>query len=214
MHRIVYNMAISIHNKTLVNSIKEKLTMHHQLYRTPVKDVYLEDIFDQCINPNNSTWKPNGHQSGADTKLETENLTECYQNKSGQLLENKTKVRISSHRTSKYKTLEDKINFISKKHCDKYVLLSRDEKEWEVGKKIYYLMIFDSSLFDFKNINWSDKITIKGKNKGQQNGGFVGNDTNNHYRAEILNASTSNQLWIIANIDYIGGFAKIDVGET
>ena len=69
-----------------------------------------------------------------------------YQNKSGQLLENKTKVRISSHRTSKYKTLEDKINFISKKHCDKYVLLSRDEKEWEVGKKIYYLMIFDSSL--------------------------------------------------------------------
>ena len=214
MHRILYNMEISIHNKALVNSIKEKLTMHHKLYRTPVKDVYLEDIFDQCINPNNSTWKPNGHQSGADTKQETEQLIECYQNKSGQLLENKTKVRISSHRTSKYKTLDDKIDFISKKHCDKYVLLSRDEKEWEVGKKIYYLMIFDSSLFDFKNMNWSDKITTKGKNKGQQNGGFIGNDTNNHYRAEILNASTSNQLWIIANIDYIGGFAKIDVGET
>ena len=211
MNRITMN--VTIQNATLISQLRDKLKLHHSLYRTPIKDVYLEDIWDQCINPNGSNWKPCGHQSGADTKLENQEVSESYQNKSGQLLKNKTQVKISSHRTSKYKTLEDKVNFISEKHCDKYVLLSRDEKEWEKGRRIYYLMIFDSALFDFKSLTWTAKTITRGQNKGQENGSFVGTKENGRFSAEIQSASTSNQLWVTADIDYLGGYASINMDE-
>ena len=209
MNRIMTN--VTIHNVTLISQIWYFLKRHHELYRTPIKDVYWEDGWDQSINPNGSTWKPCGHQSGADTKLENQENSESYQNKSGQLLKNKTQVKISSHRTSKYKTLEDKVNFISEKHCDKYVLLSRDEKEWEKGNRIYYLMIFDSSLFDFKSLTWTAKTITRGEKKGQENGSFVGTKENGRFSAEIQSASTSNQLWVTADIDYLGGYVTINI---
>lgn len=204
---------VTIQNATLISQLRDKLKLHHSLYRTPIKDVYLEDIWDQCINPNGSNWKPCGHQSGADTKLENQEVSESYQNKSGQLLKNKTQVKISSHRTSKYKTLEDKVNFISEKHCDKYVLLSRDEKEWDKGNRIYYLMIFDSALFDFKSLTWTAKTITRGEKKGQENGSFVGTKENGRFSAEIQSASTSNQLWVTADIDYLGGYVTINMDE-
>ena len=209
MKRIMTN--VTIQNATLISQMRDKLKLHHSLYRTPIKDVYLEDIWDQCINPNGSTWKPCGHQSGADTILENQGVSESYQNKSGQLLKNKTQVKISSHRTSKYKTIEEKVKFISEKHCDKYVLLSRDEKEWAQGKRIYYLMIFDSALFDFQSLTWNAKTITRGEKKGQENGSFVGTKENGRFSAEIQSASTSNQLWVTADIDYLGGFAVIDI---
>lgn len=211
MNRIMTN--VTIQNATLISQLRDKLKLHHSLYRTPIKDVYLEDIWDQCINPNGSNWKPCGHQSGADTKLENQEVSESYQNKSGQLLKNKTQVKISSHRTSKYKTLEDKVNFISEKHCDKYVLLSRDEKEWDKGNRIYYLMIFDSALFDFKSLTWTAKTITRGEKKGQENGSFVGTKENGRFSAEIQSASTSNQLWVTADIDYLGGYVTINMDE-
>ena len=105
------------------------------------------------------------------------------------------------------------MRFISEKHCDKYVLLSRDEKEWSQGKRIYYLMIFDSALFDFQSLTWNAKTITRGEKKGQENGSFVGTKENGRFSAEIQSASTSNQLWVTADIDYLGGFAVIDIDD-
>ena len=115
---------ISICNTSLIKRIEEKLKYHHGLYRYPVKGVYWEDIWEQCINPNGSDWIGGGHQPGADTIHIDSNTS--YQNKSGQI--NGNNVDITSHRLAKQAgpSFEDKLNFISRRHADRYVLLSRN----------------------------------------------------------------------------------------
>jgi len=197
---------VDIQQKTmLMNCLKTKLMKHHELYRFPVKAELWEDIWDQCINPNGSEWVGGGHQSGADTLDETSNVS--YQNKSGQIQGGY--VNITSHRTKKYPSLEEKVDFISQNHCDKYALLSRDESEWEKGIKSYYLMIFDSSLLDFRSLEWSKHILKTGKKKGEHNGGYIGEGDAGTFSARIDGPGTSNQLHISINIDYIGGYTKV-----
>lgn len=141
---------ISIHNKLLTARIIKKLKEHHRLYRYPVKAEYWEDIWDQCINSNGSNWIGGSHTSGADTLDENTHIS--YQNKSGVIKDNY--VKITSHRTKDAgPSIEEKLDFICKNHCDKYVLLSRNETEWRNNIKSYKLIIFDSKLIDFKNLN-------------------------------------------------------------
>jgi hypothetical protein len=198
---------ISIYNERLINDIHEKLKEHHSLYRFPAKAEYLEDIWDQCINPKGSDWKGGGHQSGADT-IHDQSKTR-YQNKSGQIINNR--VHITSHRLAKQETFEDKLNFISRNHCDKYVLFSRDEKDWDSNNKSYNLMIFDSKLLDFNSLEWSEHIPTRGKNKGTWNGGYIGKGDPLKFEATIDGPGTSNQLKISINIDYIGGLKKLSI---
>tara|TARA_B110000971_G_scaffold137297_1_gene140364 strand:+ start:1685 stop:2338 length:654 start_codon:yes stop_codon:yes gene_type:complete len=199
---------IEIQEKTmLMNSLKSKLMQHHELYRFPVKAELWEDIWDQCINPIGSNWVGGGHQPGADTMDEQSNIS--YQNKSGQI--KGSHVDITSHRLAKQAgpSFNDKLNFISQKHCDKYVLLSRDEKDWKKSIKSYNLMIFDSKLLDFRSLEWSEHIPSKGKNKGKHNGGYIGKGDPGKFSARIDGEGSSNQLHISININYIGGCHKI-----
>lgn len=206
---------IEIQEKMLINCLKSKLIKHHELYRFPVKAELWEDIWDQCINPTGSKWVGGGHQCGADTYDIINNIS--YQNKSGQIKQytknniKDTYVDITSHRLAKQggPTFEDKLKFISQKHCDKYVLLSRDENEWNKNIKSYNLMIFDSKLLDFNSLEWSEHIPNKGKNKGNHNGGYIGKGDPEKFSARIDGPGTSNQLHISINIKYIGGYTKI-----
>ena len=196
---------MEIQEKILIDCLKKKIIKHHELYRYPVKAELWEDIWDQCINPNGSKWKGGGHQSTADTHDET--LKVSYQNKSGQI--DGHYVNITSHRTKKHITFEEKLEFISQNHCDKYVLLSRDENEWKNNIKAYYLMIFDSNLLDFHSLEWVPHILKTGKKKGEHNGGYIGNGDPQKFTARIDGPGSSNQLHIKINIDYIGGYTKI-----
>jgi hypothetical protein len=113
----------------------------------------------------------------------------------------KEAVTFTSHRTSTYETLDDKINFITKKHCDKYVLLSRKKEEWSGNRPyIYYLMIFDASKIDLS------KDSLEWNKKGNK---YEGTNENKPYHAWINGPKTSDQLNITINIDYIGGYTKI-----
>jgi len=118
------------------------------------------------------------------------------------------KVNFTSHRTSTYKYIEEKVAFISSKKCDKYVLLSRPKlgnpkkkKEW-LKNKVYFLMIFDSCKIGlgYDLLNWERK-----------GGKYIGKriDGSDIYEAWINGPTTSDQLNISVNIDYIGGYHKI-----
>jgi len=197
-----YNTTIK--NKKLINKIFEKLKLHHSLYRFPVKAENWEDIWDQSINDRGSNWIGGGHQSGADTFDKVNNVS--YQNKSGTIntKNNIRTVTITSHRTGRHATLEDKLNFISENHCDRYVLLSRNNKDWDNGIRSYELMIFESKLLDFLSLKWTKDIPSKGKNKGKHNGGYKGEGSPHTFSAKIDGPTTSCQLHITINIDYIG----------
>ena len=182
--------------KDIVKKIEEKINLHHQLYRFPVKAELWEDIFDQCINGMDSNWNVGGHDVGTDVVSEADGTN--YQNKSGDINHKKGSITWSGHRTTSHETIKDKINFISKKHCDTYIMLGRNKGEWKKGIRKYYLIQFDSSLIDYSKLNWIETFSKKGKLTG-----WVGKNNNLPYSAKI-SISMSEQLWTECDIDYLG----------
>lgn len=187
----------------ILKQIEEKLKLHHTLYRFPVKAELWEDIFDQCINGSDSNWNIGGHDVGMDVICEK--IGTKYQNKSGDINLKKGKIVWNGHRTTTYKTIKEKIKFISQKHCNQYVMLGRNKKEWNSGNKSYYFMNFDSSLIDYSKLNWSETYSKKGKLTG-----WVGVNESLPYSAKIL-LSMSAQLWTECDIQYLGNMKKITI---
>jgi hypothetical protein len=191
-----------INSKTL-KQVKEKLKIHHTLYRFPVKAELWEDIFDQCINGDCSDWIPGGHDVGTDVLCETTGTR--YQNKGGEVNLKKGTITWSGHRTTSHRTINDKIKFISQKHCDEYVMLARNKKEWVNGNKIYYLISFNSSKIDYSKLKWSETYSKTGKLTG-----WVGVNDKLPYSAKI-SLSMSAQLWTECSIDYLENIKKITI---
>ena len=180
------------------------MNKHHKLYRFPVKAELWEDIFDQSINGWDSNWEGGGHSVGADVISEGSDKTK-YQNKSGAINLNKNIIKWNGHRTTSHKTIEEKVDFISKPHYDKYVMLGRNKKDWDNDIKKYSLIIFDVEKIDYKSLNWEPTYSKNGSING-----WAGNNDNLPYSAKISKA-TSHQLWTECDIDYLGNFIDIIV---
>ena len=191
-----------IKSKSL-KQIEEKLKLHHSLYRFPVKAELWEDIFDQSINGMCSNWNVGGHDVGTDVICES--VGTKYQNKSGDINLKKGTIVWSGHRTTSHKTIEDKIKFISKQHCDEYVMLGRNKKEWNTGNKSYYFIHFDASKIDYSKLKWSETYSKTGKLTG-----WVGVNDKLPYSAKI-SLSMSAQLWTECSIDYLENIKKITI---
>ena len=110
----------------------------------------------------------------------------------------------NGHRTTKHKTLEEKIDFISSNHSDYYVMLARDKTDWQMNKRIYRFMIFESKKIDYSVLVWSEKY-----NKDNQLTGWVGTG-NDVYKAEI-NRSMSDQLWTTCKLSSIAKSYVIEI---
>lgn len=188
----------------MIEQIKEKLEQHHRLYRFPVKGELWEDIFDQVINGENGDWNMGGHDVGTDVVSYSDGVR--YQNKAGVIDIEKGTLIWSGHRTTKHKTLNEKIEFISDNHCDKYIMLARNKKEWENGIRRYYLLTFDSKLIDYTKLNWQESVSPKNNSVS----GWVGSGENLNYSAKIVK-SMSDQLWTEAKIDYLGDVTPITI---
>lgn len=187
-----------------LENIKNKLKQHHELYRFPVKGELWEDIFDQCINsPDESTWVPGGHDVGVDVERVSDGHT--FQLKGGELNIKKGVVEWSGNRLTKHDTFNEKLEFISTKKADTHVLLSRNTREWKEGKKIYYLITFDSSLLTYDLLEW---IETKNKKTGKHNGWKTVNC--DELYADIKK-SMSDQLWTTAKLNYLGNAIKIEI---
>lgn len=190
----------------MIEEIKEKLKKHHQLYRFPVKAELWEDIYDQVINSGSLGWNMGGHDVGTDVISKAEGIR--YQNKAGDIdLKNRT-ITWSGHRTTKHKTINDKVKFISEKHCDKYVMLARNKDEWYRGIKKYYLLIFNSNLIDYSKLNWKEYTSKDTDNIA----GWKGESDEMPFSAKIIK-TMSHQLWTKANLDYLGTPIEIVVNN-
>jgi len=189
-------------DKDMVKNIKNKITQHHKLYRFPVKAELWEDIFDQVINGKDSNWSGGGHSVGADVISEGDDKTR-YQNKSGVINLNKNIIKWNGHRTTSHKTIDEKIDFISKSHYDKYVMLGRNKKDWDKGIKRYWYIEFDSKKIDYTKLNWIEKYSKNGNLTG-----WVGTNVKLPYSA-VINKSQSDQLWTECDLDYLG--KKIEI---
>lgn len=167
--------------KEALNRLGENIQKHISLYpKLSVKAEQFESLF-ACAT--GSDWKPYNHNPGSDMnttidKIRTPSL------KSGVL--KKGYLVISSHRTTKYRDLQEKINFLCSTDYDSYICLARPNNKVHDYKLVY----FTKSLIDFRNLNWS--VT---QDKKRNPSGWSACNNDGTIKVNI-HKSMSDQVWI------------------
>jgi hypothetical protein len=140
---------------------------HHHRYRSPVRDVYLEELLtlalEQCGNAN--TWQPGSHSVSTDITL-AGGVT--WSVKSGTLKKGTLKIsgsRLGSHSTS----IAAMLSAIRSSSAQAYLSLARRESDWtplpqREDEKRYHLFAFPARLLDYgRPADWERRTTAGGK---------------------------------------------------
>jgi hypothetical protein len=101
----------------VIEEIKRRIVKHHELYDSKISSTLWEEILHKSFKENNmnSTWSMYGHQSGSDVECDGVKIS-C---KSGIIKGKKIKkLCISSFRTTSLKTIEEKCEYLDRKHED------------------------------------------------------------------------------------------------
>ena len=130
----------------LINAIHERIALHHNLYTIPVADLMWEEILAASLVDigYGGEWEPGSHKIGADiTGVKNFGDISC---KTGawqvKPRKGETTLLLNGSRTTKYPTIEEKIEFLSQKKEDHYFCLARNKRDWVKGKLAYKLCIF------------------------------------------------------------------------
>jgi len=184
------------HKDLIIEILTVKLKKHHELYRFPCKAELFEDLFAQTleeVTPDRAVlWGAGSHTSGADVTWGAVRI----QNKSGDFNLKKGTVKFSGSRTTKYKKLEEKIDFLSEDKYDLYVFLGR-EKEFNNDSPKYIFMWFDARKLDYRNLTWEEKEKY-----------WEGQGEN--FSCKIVR-SMSDQVWLESKISYLGEVNEIQL---
>jgi hypothetical protein len=202
------NVRRLVKNSEFIDNLISRIKGYHgSQMRVEIEGKHWEDIFDSIlciINRLESTWKPGGHHIGFDVVCGKYGTR--YQNKSGSIrvIGGVATVTWSGHRTTKYPTIGEKVAFISEKHCDEFVFLARNKREWSNGELAYYFINFDSSLIDYSLLEWTETYSKSGKLTG-----WAGKSDKVPYTAKI-SLSMSAQLWTSCPLSYFEDIIRID----
>jgi hypothetical protein len=197
-----------LENPLFVDELKKRINAHHDLYDYQVSAELWENSFakSQTVATGvKSIWTPGGHHPGYDVIC---GLTGCRtQNKSGSIsMKNGIPtIEWSGHRTTKFPTIKEKLEFICQDHCDEYMMLARDKSEWGKGVMVYNVIRIPSSLIDYSLLEWTETYSKTGKLTG-----WAGKSDKVPYTAKI-SLSMSAQLWTSYPLSYLGDIVRIDV---
>jgi len=176
----------------LVPKLKEEINIYHNLFEHPLIAELWEETLAKSFKKigYETTWTPRrSHKVGEDMRLKniTNSRISC---KSGQFTKskalNKQCVLISGSRSTKYKSLEDKLAHFSKSHDDYYFLLAKKKP----FNKIYTLLVFPSTICCVNQLKW--EVSESGK-AWDGKGTFIA----------TINKSMSGQLWTTIPLDMI-----------
>jgi len=173
----------------LIKYIKE----YHKMFPLlPLRAEYWESRLNDVLNDCDyeTDWAPGSHKVGADIELYNDGYTIRISVKGGSL-QNKTSadpaIQISSCRTTSFKTIEEKKQYLGdgKDHEDVVISLAYVKplkKDSFTHKYIY--SIFETP--NFKEMNWAIKnMTKKGPNYHVENSEY----------SPLISSSQSDQLW-------------------
>lgn len=133
-------------SKELLQEISYRIGLHHELYDFKIDSLAWENILHKSFLKCgiNSKWITGSHSEGVDIYVDGIRIS-C---KGGTISGKRNpRLKISSHRTTRFKTLEEKINFISENHEDVIWSLV------QIDSSTYRLHIFEKP--DFKLFDWS-----------------------------------------------------------
>lgn len=184
---------------TQLDYLGELIKTHKKLYpKLSVKAEQFESLFASVTN---AMWTPNNHNNGEDMLTEIDGLNKPSL-KSG-IIENDY-LTISSHRTTKYKTLSEKIDFLKSREYDSYICLSRPDKN---KPHKYYLIYFSKSTIDYDSLKW-----INTYNKIGDHSGWYGESHDKKIQVSIIK-SMSDQVWVTLDITKIKILREYDFTE-
>tara|TARA_B100000575_G_scaffold36630_1_gene24662 strand:+ start:87 stop:764 length:678 start_codon:yes stop_codon:yes gene_type:complete len=191
-----------LNKNALGKAIKQEIINHSGCNRFPIKGEQWEEISVRALQSVglNAEWKAGSHGSGADIWLA--NLNQGISNKSGKITRTKStgkyELSISSYRTTKYKTLEEKLDFFDGdgKNFKNYLILTREEDE---NTRKYKVIFIDASKITAKKLKWSVKT---GKTSKQT--GWSGVNKNLGIKMNIVK-SMSDQFWIYLDLNKFKG---------
>lgn len=160
-------MTTSFLTKHVVDSITSRIKLHHVLYSTPITAEHWEEILSRALKENGipNDWKPNrSHDPAKDMTilLPQSQTVSC---KSGFFFPKDGMLYFGGFRTSKHKTLSEKLKYINDNNSDIYFCLPKDK----LFSKRYYLLVFEGKILNY-NQGWSENLITQGKNKGGSSG--------------------------------------------
>ena len=188
-----------------LNEIENKIKLHHQIYRIPVKAESWEDIADQAINGDISTYTPFNHNINYDLQLNVEDYKYKSSLKTGVIKGDR--LEFSSHRLSRFPTLQEKLDFLDNVDYDNFLFLSRTNgKIWD---KTYYIGYLSSKSIIYNNLDWTTKLGKKGRNKDEISE-WIGTNDDQTIKC-IIRRSLSDQLWVDLDFSVIKPLKKITI---
>ena len=187
--------------KELIPKLTTYIKDYHILFSTPMSGVLWEEIFDKALTDCklDTTWKADGsHKVGEDMRILGVDKSRLSL-KSGVIDPSNQCVTFSGSRSTKYISLQDKIDFFSKEHEDWYCLLAKKDrkkyrkeyrKKFPVFDKIYTVLIFPKKCCKINQLQWSEHP--RGKS-------WIGTGI---FEAKIQKQMSS-QLWTTLPLDMI-----------
>lgn len=186
--------------KELRSSIEKNIKVFHSLLSQPITGTIWEELLAKSFTEigYETTWKPdNSHKVGEDMRiisLENSRIS-C---KSGVITYNRTHklgecVQFSSSRTTSFKTLEEKLDHLSKRHYDYHFMLSKSDK----FDGTYKLLIIKADKCNVRDLEWES-------NKNGKPDDYV-TKVRGPFKATIT-GSMSGQLWVtlpLTRVEYI-----------
>ena len=117
---------MNINYKKLTKDLIKNFNSYHNLLDVPINGIVWENILYNVLlkQSKNVIWNYKSHKTGEDIKFENIGIS-C---KGGRLQgKNKDRLKISSYRTTVYKTIEEKLDYFDENHEDVYFCLSYEE---------------------------------------------------------------------------------------
>jgi hypothetical protein len=189
-------------------ALSYELALHHSVYKQPAKGEYLEELVSKATKHTelNNEYIQGSHKVGEDQKIDGYRIS----NKSGALKpDGKGKwansLKINGSRTSKYKSLESKLNFLSDDHYDFTLCCARIKSEWDNGERIYHLIALPH--IDYSSMNWS----LRGDDVTDLAHTCIESHPNIY--AKINGPKTSNELWTVFKPPMFLYHKKLDIDE-
>lgn len=192
--------------RNLNKEFEKKFKEHHKLYpEIRIKSIYWEHIFEQILKSKiekieEVIWDSKSHRQGTDIELHFKDKNKVHLSmKSGEVKGNF--VKVSSFRTSSYKTIQEKLDHSFKVmgEEDFVIYLTYDE-----NNKEYDAFMVESSVLikKMKELKWEEKISDNGNTK------FAGKTDD--FNAAFME-SMSGQLWYSIHQKYLTRLFSIKV---
>jgi len=170
---------MQIDYQILSTDLTEQFENYHSLLVSPINGINWENLLYNALikQSDNVEWNPGSHQVGTDIRYNDIGIS-C---KGGRIKGKKNPIfKVSSHRTTAKKTLEEKIDYLSEDHEDIFFCLTY--KDDLPNYHHYTLYTFDSDILDYRLLEWKET-----------KGGWIGKG--NTFVAKIQK-SMSDQLWL------------------